>query len=43
VINNWSLPVRSKNSIDVWKEKVKRLKKVLKGWNINEEGKKGGK
>jgi exonuclease III len=43
VFNNWSLPVRSKKSIDVWKEKVKRMKKVLKGWNINEEGKKGGK
>jgi hypothetical protein len=39
VINNWSLPARSKKSIDVWKEKVKRLKRVLKGWNINEEGK----
>jgi hypothetical protein len=36
VINNWSLPVRSKKNIDVWKEKVKRLKRVLKGWNINE-------
>ena len=25
-------------SIDIWKEKVKRLKRTLKGWNINEEG-----
>lgn len=23
----------------MWKEKIKRLKKTLKGWNINEEGK----
>jgi hypothetical protein len=38
VRTNWNLPVRSKNSIDIWKEKVKRLKKTLKGWNINEEG-----
>jgi hypothetical protein len=29
----------SKKSIDIWKENVKRLKRVLKGWNINEEGK----
>jgi hypothetical protein len=27
VVNNWSLPVRRKNSIDIWKEKTKRLKK----------------
>jgi hypothetical protein len=33
--NNWSLPVRSRSSIDIWKEKTKRLKKALKGWNIN--------
>jgi hypothetical protein len=39
VMNNWMLPVRSKNNIDIWKEKVKRLKRALKGWNINEEGK----
>jgi hypothetical protein len=38
VVNNWSLPVRSKIGIDIWKEKVKRLKKLLKGWNINVEG-----
>ena len=37
-MNNWSLPVRSKIGIDIWKEKVKRLKKLLKGWNINVEG-----
>jgi hypothetical protein len=30
-------------NIDVWKEKAKRLKRVLKGWNINEEGKIGEK
>jgi hypothetical protein len=38
VVKNWSLPVRSKKSIDIWKEKTKRLKKMLKGWNINVEG-----
>jgi hypothetical protein len=38
-MNSWILPVRSKNNIDIWKEKVKRLKRALKGWNINEEGK----
>jgi exonuclease III len=27
VWNNWSLPVRSRSSIDIWKEKIKRLKK----------------
>jgi hypothetical protein len=27
VVKNWSLPVRSKKSIDIWKEKTKRLKK----------------
>jgi hypothetical protein len=27
VVNNWSLPVRSKIGIDIWKEKVKILKK----------------
>jgi hypothetical protein len=25
VVNNWSLPVRSKIGIDIWKEKVERL------------------
>jgi hypothetical protein len=39
VVNNWTLPVRSRKNIDIWKEKVKRLKRALKGWNINEEGK----
>jgi hypothetical protein len=27
VENNWSLPVRGKKSIDIWKEKTKHLKK----------------
>jgi hypothetical protein len=27
-----------KKSIDIWKEKTKRLKKTLKGWNKNVEG-----
>jgi hypothetical protein len=27
VWNNWSLPVRSHSNIDIWKEKIKRLKK----------------
>jgi hypothetical protein len=27
-----------KKSIDIWKEKIKHLKKMLKGWNINVEG-----
>jgi hypothetical protein len=38
VIDNWSLPVRANHSIDVWKLKIKRLKQMLKGWNINVEG-----
>jgi hypothetical protein len=39
VVNSWTIPVKSRKNIDIWKEKVKRLKKTLKGWNINEEGK----
>jgi hypothetical protein len=39
VWKSWSLPVRSRSNIDIWKEKIKRLKKTLKGWNINIEGK----
>jgi hypothetical protein len=38
VTNSWGLPVRSRNTLDVWKEKVKRLKKALKGWHLNAEG-----
>lgn len=38
VTNSWCLPVRSRCSIDVWKEKIKRLKKTLKGWHCNVEG-----
>jgi exonuclease III len=39
VCKSWSLPVRSRSNIDIWKEKIKRLKKSLKGWNSNVEGK----
>jgi exonuclease III len=38
VIDNWSIPVKAKGSIDIWKTKIKRLKQMLKGWNINVEG-----
>jgi hypothetical protein len=38
VIDNWSIPVMAKGSIDIWKTKIKRLKQMLKGWNINVEG-----
>jgi exonuclease III len=43
VKDNWSLPVRARrkrarHSIDVWKLKIKRLRQMLKGWNINVEG-----
>jgi hypothetical protein len=38
VSRSWGLPIRSKGSLNIWKEKVKRLKKCLKGWNFNEEG-----
>jgi hypothetical protein len=38
VKNNWSLPVRASHSIDVWKLKMKRLRQMLKGWNINVVG-----
>jgi hypothetical protein len=37
VENNWALSVRGKKSIEIWKEKTKCLKKLLKGWNINVE------
>jgi hypothetical protein len=37
VWENWSLPVRSRKNIDVWK-KIKMIEKILKGWNINVEG-----
>jgi hypothetical protein len=37
VSRSWELPIRSKGSLNIWKEKVKRLKKCLKGWNFNEE------
>jgi hypothetical protein len=30
--------VRNRKSLDTWKEKVKRLKRVIKGWNLNVEG-----
>lgn len=39
MIKSWNLLVRCKGSIDIWKEKTKRLKMALKGWNFNEEGK----
>jgi hypothetical protein len=38
VIDNWSLLVKANHSIDIWKLKIKRLKQMLKGWNINVEG-----
>jgi hypothetical protein len=38
VKDNWSLPMRARHCIDVWKLKIKRLKQMLKGWNINVEG-----
>jgi hypothetical protein len=38
VKDNWSLPVRARHSIDVWKLKIKCLRQMLKGWNINVEG-----
>jgi hypothetical protein len=38
VIDNWSISVKAKSSIDIWKTKIKRLKQMLKGWNINIEG-----
>lgn len=38
VIANWSLPVNFWHSLDAWKMKIRRLKKMLKGWNINVEG-----
>jgi hypothetical protein len=38
VIENWSIPVKAKCSINIWKTKTKRLKQMLKGWNINVEG-----
>jgi hypothetical protein len=38
VIDNWSLPMSARHSLDVWKLKVKRMKQMLKGWNINVEG-----
>jgi hypothetical protein len=30
--------VKDNHSIDIWKLKIKRLKQMLKGWNINVEG-----
>jgi hypothetical protein len=38
VSHNWSLPVRNYRSLDIWKEKIKRVKNMLIGWNINVEG-----
>ena len=38
VIDIWHMPVKDKKSIDIWKTKIKRLKQMLKGWNINIEG-----
>jgi hypothetical protein len=35
---NWNIPVRNNNSLEIWKQKVKRLKNKLKGWNMNIEG-----
>ena len=30
--------MKDNHSIDIWKLKIKRLKQMLKGWNINVEG-----
>jgi hypothetical protein len=38
VIENRSIRVKAKGSIDIWKTKTKHLKQMLKGWNINVEG-----
>lgn len=37
-MDNRRIAVKKNKSIEVWKEKVKRLKKMLKGWNLNVEG-----
>lgn len=35
---NWNIPVRNNISSEICKQKVKRLKNKLKGWNMNIEG-----
>lgn len=37
VYESWNQPTRYIRNIDVWKEKVKKLKTTLKGWHINME------
>ena len=34
---NWSAPVKSTRSIDIWQEKVRRFRKFSKGWSKNVE------
>jgi hypothetical protein len=31
--------MHSVTSLDIWKDNVKRLKRALKGWHLNIEGK----
>ena len=34
---NWSAPVKSNRSIDIWHDKVRRFRKFSKGWSKNVE------
>ena len=33
----WGEKTRGKNPIDIWQEKIRKLRKVTKGWSSNEE------
>lgn len=35
VLKSWMTPVNKDSFIDIWNEKIRRLRKPLKGWNIN--------
>lgn len=35
VLASWSKPVIGSTSIDIWQNKIRRLRQDLKGWNIN--------
>lgn len=37
IIQNWSLPCPCHKAIEIWKYKIRRLRKFLKGWSINIE------
>jgi hypothetical protein len=38
VKESWSMNTFHRHAIDKWQEKMRRLRRALKGWHINNEG-----